>query len=406
MTVAVEELPHLERAGDVTPTRGLRRRSWRWLAWLLAAVAVIVAAWRFSQARRAAPIPVATVRVQRGSVRDFVTSVAAGRVTAKTEATLRAEVAGRVQAVHHRRGARVAKDEPLISYDAAELRERVRSAEAAVALARAQSLQANANAELAASSAARNRQLYKSAALSEAELETSEAKARALARAADAARASLSQAAANAELASTGLRKAVVRAPFDGTVLSTAIEVGETAVLGAPLLALADTSQLHVQADVDEADVGRVALGMTADVALDAFPKERLRGTLSFVAPSVNRDAHGGRSVALEIALPPDPRLMVGMSADVDVIVAVHERVLWIPPNAVIGRGAERSVFLVRDGVAHKRAIDVSIATWEAVEIDSGLAEGDEIVAALSTPQLADGVRVEPRPAVSSGAER
>ncbi len=219
-------------------------------------------------------------------------------------------------------------------------------------------------------------------------------------------RASVVQAQANIELARTALGKAVVRAPFDGTVLSTTIEVGETSVPGTPLLALADLSMLHVDADIDEADVGRVAIGMPADITFDAFPGERLRGSLSVIPPSVTRDAHGGRSVSVEVTLPKDSRLLVGMSADVDVIVAVHDHALWIPPNTVLGRGAERSVYVVADGVAHKRSIDVGISTWEAVEVKSGLVEGDELIATLASTQLADGVRVDTRPSGSSGGGR
>jgi HlyD family secretion protein len=379
-------------------SRRLQKRRWaRWTIWILFAVVSTFGGWRVVRSQKATPIAVQVVRVQRGSVRDFVTSVSAGRVTGQKEASIRAEIAGTVRNLHRRRGDHVKKGEPLIGYDPEELRERVRLAETAVTLAQAQALQADQNAMLAESNATRVELLHRKGSVSDADFESSSTQAKALSRGAEAARASVLQAQASLELARTALGKAVVRAPFDGVVLATSVEIGEASVPGTPMLTLADVSELHVDADVDEADVGRVLPAMPVDVTFDAFPGERLRGSVRMIPPSVTRDAHGGRSVSIEVALPADARLLVGMSADVDVIVAVHDGVLWIPPNAVLGRGAERSVYVVTNGVAHKRTIDVGITTWEAVELKRGLSEGDEVVATLGSAQLTDGARVDPR---------
>jgi len=373
----------------------LRKRRWGWLVWIAVIAAAAAGALWLARGRAAAPVPVSTMRVSRGAVRDFVTSAAAGRVAARQEATLRAEIAGKVQKVHRRRGDRVNAGEPLITYDAAELKERARVADAAVALARAQVLQAEQNAANVDVNLARANRLRESGAIAVAEADTLDGQQKAMARAADAARAGVSQAMASAQLARVALGKAVVLAPFAGTVLVTSVDEGETTAPGAPLLELADVSELHVDAEIDEADLGRVKIEMPADITFDAFPGERIRGTLSEIAPSVTRDLRGDRSVAVDVALPADPRLRVGMSADVDIIVAVREDALFIPPNAVQGRGAERAAFVVKGGVVHKRVIEVGISTWEAVEIRSGLAEGEEVVTSLSSAQVADGVRAD-----------
>ena len=60
-------------------------------------------------------------------------------------------------------------------------------------------------------------------------------------------------------------------------------------------------------------------------------------------------------------------------------------------------RGAERTVFVVENGVARKRTIEVGIATWEAVEVKKGLSGGEQVVASLSARELADGARVDVR---------
>jgi HlyD family secretion protein len=376
----------------------LKKRGGKWLIWLALAAAVAIAGWRLSKGRAEAPIEVSTASVQRGNVRDFVTSIAAGRVSARQEATLRAEIAGKVQKLRHRRGDRVIGGEPLIAYDAAELNDRLRVAQAAVALARAQARQADQSAANVEVNLARARRLRASGAIALAELEDLEGQSKAMERGADAARAGVSQALANVDLARAALAKAVVVAPFSGVVLTVHVEEGETTAPGAPLLELADVSELHVDGEIDEADLGRVKVGMPVDVSLDAFPGERVRGALEEIAPSVTRDLRGGRSIAIVVRLPRDDRLRVGMSADLDIIVEVRESTLFVPPNAILGRGAERSAYVVQGGVAHKRAVDVGVSTWEAVEIRSGLSEGDEVVASLSTVELADGARVQLKP--------
>ncbi|MCC6525829.1 MAG: efflux RND transporter periplasmic adaptor subunit [Polyangiaceae bacterium] len=373
----------------------LRRRRFGWLVWLVVLGAVGFGAVRLLGGRGQAPLPVTTATVERGSVRDFVTSVSAGRVVGKQEATLRAEIAARVLKLHHRRGERVKLGELLVSYDASDLLQRLHTAEASVPLARAQVAQADEQAWSAWDRARRARSLAVGGALPQAEADDLEAAARALERAADTARAGVAQAEANVELAKSGLSKTVVTAPFAGLVVRTAVEEGEVSAPGAPIVELADDRELHLEVEIDESDLGRVAVDMPTDLTFDAFPGERLRGKLRAVAPSVSRDVRGGRSVLLEVSLPEDKRLRLGMSADADVIVAVRDAVLFVPPNAVQGRGAERAVFVVENGVATRRTVEVGIATWEAVEVTSGLEPGEQVVASLLASPVNDGDKVE-----------
>lgn len=375
-----------------------RKKRWTWVAWALVLGMAALVIQRAMHARAAVPTPVHTFTVQRGTVRDLVSSVAAGRVAAQKEVALRAEIAGTVRALQKRRGDEVRVGEPILEYDKEDLEDRVRVADAAVKLARAQVSQADESASVAATSAARAKRLSDTGALPLAEKETLEGQWLVAQRAADAARAGLAQALANAEVARTALSKAVVRAPFRGTILTSSVEEGEVTAPSLPLVTMADTSELHVDAEIDESDLGRLAVGTPADVLLDAFPGERIRGKVREIAPSVTRDSRGGRSIAVEVLLPRDARLRVGMSADVDVIATTHDKVLFVPPNAVIGRGAERAVFVVDRSVARRKVIDVGISTWEAVEVKHGLEEGDVVVAMGTQSLISDGTPIEPVP--------
>jgi len=367
-----------------------KRKAWRWLSWLAALVVIVIVGQRIFVARRTQPISVRVHKIEQGEVRDLVSSIAAGRVAAKKEVTLRAEIGGTVVRLHHRRGEVVAAGAPLLAFDAAELTERLRIAQLSVAVGRAQAAQAVTSASLAGTNAARAKRLNEVGALPISETESVLGQYEVALKSADVALASIAQGQATAELAKIALKKSVVFAPFACTVLTTSIEEGDIVAPGMPLLALADASELHVDADIDEADIARVKVGMPAEMSFDAFP-DRVRGLVTEIAPSVSRDIRGNRSVAIKVALPRDARMLVGMSADVDVIVLTRERVVWVPPGAVMGRGAERTVYVVENDVARRRRIEVGIATWEAVEVTKGLVPGDRVVMTLAVPGLQDG---------------
>lgn len=382
----------------MTAARPLRRRSRAWIFWLVALIALAGGGARAFRNRSKTTLRVRTAAVTVGRVRDLVSSVASGRVAARREASIRAEIAGRVLMLHHRRGERVTAGEPLVTYDTGDLRTRVRAAETAVALARAQIAQSEASALVAERNAARARVLSEREAVPRAEAETLAGQAEVAARAVAAARAGELQGSANVQVARDAVARGVVSAPFDAVVVSTHVEEGEVTAPGAPMVVLADTTELHVDVDFDEADLGRIAVGLATETTLDAFLGERFSGTVTEIAPAVTQDLRGNRAVSIRASIPRDARLRVGMSADVDVVVATRDTVLNVPPTAVMGRGTDRAVYLVEGGVVRRRPIDVGITTWEAVEVTRGLRAGDRVVVTLNVEGLADGVAVTERP--------
>jgi HlyD family secretion protein len=322
---------------------------------------------------------------------------ATGRIAALHEATLRAEIAGRVVRLHHRRGERVAAGEALVTYDTADLRDRLRAAETGVIVAGAQRAQAEASARLAQRNAARAGLLSRHGAAPPAEAETLTGQADVALQAVRAAEAARAQGLANVAVTRGALGRTVVRAPFPGVVLTTSVEEGEVTAPGGALLSLADVSRLHLDTDLDEADLGRVSEGLAAEVSLDAFPNDRIVGRVEEIAPSVTADARGNRSIAIRVALPADARLRVGMSADADVIAATRSDVVFVPPIAVVGRGTDRAVYAISGGAAHRRAVRVGVSTWESVEVLDGVRPGEQLVLNTNAEGLVDGspVRVQ-----------
>jgi len=385
----------------LAPGRTLRRRRARWPMRIGILLAVLVAGVLLARGTRKKPLAVEAAAVERGMVRDEISSSAAGEVMAERRATVRAELSGRVLAVKHRRGERVRRGEVIVSLDAADLEARSRQAQATLAAQRAQLAQAEAHAEAALRTAERERRLAEHGAETAKVAEDATAQAREAQAAVGVARGQLAQSEAALQVARVARLHADLTAAFDGLLAEVLVDPGDEVQVGASVFELIDDTRLHVEATVDEADIGRVKVGQPATLRLDALPDHPIAGVVSKLDPTVRKDEKGARTLRLEVEVSDLPNAVAagvrpGMSANVDVRVAEKQDVLSLPTNVIIGRGTKRSVYLIDQGIARERAIQIGMSSWERTEIASGLAQGDRVVANLNAKGLADGVPIQP----------
>jgi HlyD family secretion protein len=364
-------------------------------------LALLVAIGLVVRGARKKPLAVEVAAVERGMVRDEISSSAAGEVMAERKATVRAELSGRVLAVRHRRGERVRRGEVVVALDAADLEARSKQAQATLAAQRAQLAQAEAHAEAALRTAERERRLAEHGAETAKAAEDAAAQAREAAAAVGVARGQLGQSEAALQVAQVARSHAELTAAFDGLLADVFVDPGDEVQLGANVFELVDDARLHVEATIDEADIGRVKAGQPATLRLDALPDHPIAGVLSKLDPTVRKDEKGARTLRIEVEVADLARAVAagvrpGMSANVDVRVAEKQDVLSLPTNVIIGRGTKRSVFLIDQGMARERSIQIGMSSWERTEIASGLAAGDRVVANLNAKGLADGVPVLP----------
>jgi HlyD family secretion protein len=383
-----------------TPIARLRRARARWPLRLLVVV-VLIGGIGFSVRRALTrqPISVQTVTVERGAVRDEVSSSSAGEVKAEQHATIRAELSARVLSVRHERGQRVKKGEVIVTLDGSDLAARLSQAGAALKAQRAQAAQAAAHAQAAQKTADRAK------ALAERGAETAKAADDALATsteaeaAASSSRALLSEAEASLDVARVAKGKTVLSAPFDGLLADVACDVGDHVQAGAAVFEIVDDSRLHVDAMIDETDVGRVRIGQPAALRLDALPEGAVAGRVSDLGPVVKKDDKGARALPIEVEVVDmkeaiSKGVRPGMSANVDIKVAEKPDVLSLPTNVIVGRGTKRTVYVVKDGVAHEKPVTIGLSSWERCEVSSGVSVGDVVIANLNVKNLADGVPV------------
>lgn len=181
-----------------------------------------------------------------------------------------------------------------------------------------------------------------------------------------------------------------ITAPMDGVVLRRDGEIGEIAEAGQILVRIGVPKPLQVVAEVNEEDIPRVALGQTVLFRTDAFPDRAIEGKVNEITPMGDVAA---KTFRVKIALPDDTPLKPGMSVEANIITREKPNALLVPADAL----QANAVFIVDGARTRKRAVTVGIRGTRAVEILSGLADGDQVASPAGA--LKDGTRLHLVPA-------
>lgn len=354
-------------AREDAPAR--RARRWPWLV----ALVVILAGAGLAFMRGGGGGPAVPLEVLAPAPAERVLIVS-GRTESALTADLTSPVAGTVSAVLADEGQRVAEGAELVSLDDGRARAALRQAVAALDAAILRRQQAEDDARRAEELGA---------VVPKVERDRAE---KALAQ----ARAEEERLSAAVEQARLALADYSIRAPFAGTVLSRAVDPGETVQPGRLLLRLADLDRLRVIVEVDEALAAAVRPGQRAVVEL-AGRDALLEGRVAWIAPEA--DAVTG-TVPVRIAFENMPEgAQVGLTAVVNITVAQSAAALTVPRSALVEGPA---VFVLRDGRAVKTPVEIIDWPAERVEITGGLAAGDTVI--LNPEGLADGQEVRAAP--------
>jgi HlyD family secretion protein len=197
------------------------------------------------------------------------------------------------------------------------------------------------------------------------------------------AKAQVKRAQAALEQAELGLERATLYAPFTGVVARVNVSAGEMATVGLPAITLLDPSGLQVAIGVDELDVGRLAVGQSAQVTLDALPDTMLNGTVKSIAPAATVDTGGVTYYDVIITLEPtDAPVRADMTANVVIVIEELTDVLTIPLWVVrVDRRTGQTYVNQRAGDEFER-VDIALGVrYEGVaQVLDGLAEGDEAI--------------------------
>lgn len=192
-------------------------------------------------------------------------------------------------------------------------------------------------------------------------------------------------------LAQLELSYTEIRAPFAGVVSARHVKRGNTVTMNQELFTVTDLDPLIAYLHVPEKEFNRLAAGQSAVVVADALPGQSFAATISRISPVID-PATGTFKVTVEVA-DASQQLKPGMFGRISVVYDRHADALLVPRAAIVDADTESAVFVVTDGVAHRREVRIGYSSGAEVEVLEGL-EGHEDVVVVGQNSLRDGGKV------------
>ncbi|MEW5864904.1 MAG: efflux RND transporter periplasmic adaptor subunit [Pseudomonadota bacterium] len=288
-----------------------------------------------------------------------------GTLTPLVEATLKAKVAGELEAVPVREGEAVARGQVVARIDRTELLARVAAREADVEAARAQLL-------WAAKNHATQKALLEKGFISQIAFDNVRSNY-------DVAAARLRAAEAELALARKSLGDATLVAPFAGVIAERHAKPGERVAVDARVLTLVDLSRMELEASVPATAIAEVRVGQPVRFRVDGFGEREFNGRIERINPAT---APGSRSISVYAAVDnPDASLRKGMFAQGVLTLGRAERALVVPASAVREEAGTAYVYAIADGEVRRRKVKAAPPDAAGrVQVLEGLQAGERIV--------------------------
>ena len=385
--------------------RGGQRR-FRWLRWVAAGLGLValVSAAVVALKGQTPAVEVTTVHASRGGPAALLN--ASGYVTPRRRATIAAKITGRVEEISAEEGMRVEAGQILAKLDDSDARARLISAKADREATAAALADLRVNLSNAERDRLRMEALWKDGAISEQQLDQTRTTADSLRARIGLADEQVRAAEARVQVAQQDLDNTIVRAPYDGIVVSKDAQRGE---MVSPISAgggftrtgiatLVDMTSLEIEVDVNESYIARVRPGQAVNAVLDAYPDWQIPAKVRTVIPTADRQK---ATVKVRVAFDRlDPRILPDMGVKVtffgeeSAVRAGGAPQALVPRTAVRGEGDSRIVFVYRDGRVERRAVRLGQVRGNDQEVTAGLTDGDQVVVA-GPEGLRDGQRVQ-----------
>jgi membrane fusion protein, multidrug efflux system len=307
-------------------------------------------------------MPVETAAARSDTVVDAI--LATGQIEALQSIELRPDVEGRLIQILVREGSLVSRGMPLFKIDDAELK--------------AQVDQITAERDLARQSLNRTRELLSQKASSQSELERAEATMRSNE--------------AQLDLLKVRLDRTLVRAPFAGVMGQRFVSLGDYVTTDTKLAALQTVSPQRASFQVPERYADQLKVGQQVSFRVASLPGRTFTGNVDFVDPIVQLP---GRTITVKARVPnPRRELQSGMFIEARLATAVRPSAVVIPEDAVIPLQGTNFVWVVADGKASRRQVELGVRTPGFVEIRKGVENTEQVVVG-GQERLAEGAPVQ-----------
>lgn len=308
---------------------------------------------------------------------------AAGEITPAEQVSVRPEINGKIATLSVDIGDIVKKGDVFFTMDDRDLQIERESQDKEIERAKVQLAQAERNY-------LRNKQLFEEKLVSQEVYEDFRTQY-------ELSKNSLSKAEKAQELVMDRLRKTRLIAPFDCTVLTRPVSVGQAVSgsggfnSGTEVLTVADLNQLIINAHINQADITRLRVNQEVDVSVEAIPGLKVTGTVERIAPQAtiknNIKGFSARILLRNV----DSRIRPSMTANIKIPVSSADNVLAVPLASVFTelnqdtQQMERFVYIKNDTGFERHTIEIGVSDYFYAEITQGLKSGDVI--ALEEPK-------------------
>jgi HlyD family secretion protein len=319
------------------------------------------------------------VKVAKGDIVEK--ALAIGRIEPKKEIAVKSKISGIIKKVYVEVGDYVKVGEPLIEVqpdptpmEYAEAKRSVQIAEVATSSAR--------------NEYGRMKQLLQQKMISEKEYETADNALKEAELKLSLARDGLALLEKGKFAVADRMIDTVIKSPVEGTILERRVNEGDPVVpltsyqAGTELLLMADMDSLLFKGTVDEIDVGKLDVGMGADLKIGAIPDEKITGRLSRISPKAKeKDNATLFDVEIEIVNRGGKVIRAGYSANADLVINKVASTLYVPERLVEFKDNKTFVEVKNEaGAIEKKEVQTGLSDGINIEVKSGLKDGDEIV--------------------------
>ena len=325
-------------------------------------------------------VSVDAVNAATGDVTDGIEVI--GTLSPKYQAEIKSEYGGVVAQVYVNDWAKVRKGDPLLKVDTREGEVLLQKAKAALEMAKAGQLEAEAAVARADREYDRAVKLQESGLLTRQGMDDARTQEEAAAARIAAAKSQVEAAREDVSHAATRLSKAVIRAPFDGTVAERLVNAGDlVGEMQKVVFRLVDNRLLELTASVPSTEMAALRVGEPVRFSTDAFPGREFGGKVAHINPSVSP---GDRSVRVIAEVRNVPEVLKGgLFVKGRIVTGSRKGVVRIPRSALLSQDVARGkgeVFYLDNNIAHRRVVATGTIDGDQVEIVSGLRPGDPVV--------------------------
>ncbi len=361
---------------------------------------IALASWYFTRPK---PLEVELATVETGNVEATIVNTRAGTIKSCQRSNLAPITGGQIAKIWVKEGEHVQKGQVLLELWSQDLQAQRELAQRQLTMAQERRRETCILAENARRESVRTQQLVAQGFVSSQRADDAHANARSRQASCEATISDIKRAEAQIRVAQAGIDRTVITAPFSGVIGHISGELGEfttpspPGIPTPPTIDLIDDSCLYVTAPMDEVDAPKIKIGQEARIKLDAIPEKVFPGKIRRIAPYVTEIEKQARTVDVEVDFlqVSTDTLLVGYSADVEVVLERKDNILRIPTPAI--RQNNKVWVVDANHRLVEQQLETGLSNWSFTEVRSGLKAGDQVLISFDQNNIKTGVAVQPK---------